>query len=61
MKALVFRLPWKLWRHLEGGRMAEFGMEAKRHLHQDESSENLAHQVRGSILRGWKKRVYICH
>ena len=43
-KALLFRLPWKLWRHLEGGKMEEFGLEAKRHLLTNEASEILARQ-----------------
>ncbi|TRY66929.1 hypothetical protein TCAL_08031 [Tigriopus californicus] len=43
-QALIFRLPWNLWRHLEGGKMAEFGLEAKRHLIPEQTSESLAHQ-----------------
>ena len=43
-KACAFRLPWKLWRHLEGGKMEEFGLEAKRHLLTNEASEILARQ-----------------
>ncbi len=42
---MVFRFPWSLWRHLEGGKMSEFGLEAKRHIIEEESSEALAHQV----------------
>ena len=41
----MFRIPWKLWRHLEGGRMAEFGMDAKRNLVDEENSETVAQQV----------------
>ena len=44
MKALLFRVPWKLWRHLEGGKMEDFGLEAKRHLLTNEASEILARQ-----------------
>ena len=44
LKALLFRVPWKLWRHLEGGKMEEFGLEAKRHLLTNEASEILARQ-----------------
>merc|ERR1719295_774330 len=40
----MFRLPWKLWRYLEGGKIAEFGMEAKRHLVSSEAEEGIAHQ-----------------
>jgi len=43
-QACAFRLPWKLWRHLEGGKMEEFGLEAKRHLLTNEASEILARQ-----------------
>ena len=31
LQAMLFRLPWKLWRYMEGGKMEEFGLEAKRH------------------------------
>ena len=44
LKACAFRLPWKLWRYLEGGKMEEFGLEAKRHLLTNEASELLARQ-----------------
>ena len=44
LQALLFRLPWQLWRHLEGGKMAEFGLEARRHLMEENSAENLANQ-----------------
>ena len=40
----MFRFPWKLWRHLEGGKMEEFGMEAKRHLVSSDAEEGIAHQ-----------------
>ena len=43
-QAMIFRLPWKLWCHLEGGKMEEFGLEAKRHLLGPEAEETLAHQ-----------------
>ena len=43
-QAAMFRLPWKLWRYLEGGKIAEFGMEAKRHLVSSEAEEGIAHQ-----------------
>ena len=42
---MVFRIPWKLWRHLEGGKIAEFGLEAKRNIIEEENSEAIAHQV----------------
>ena len=41
---MLFRLPWKLWRYMEGGKMEEFGLEAKRHLIGPEQEETLAHQ-----------------
>ena len=40
----MFRLPWKLWRYMEGGKMEEFGLEAKRHIIGPEEEETLAHQ-----------------
>ena len=48
-QALLFRLPWKLWRHLEGGKIEEFGLEAKRHLLTHEESEILARQYAESF------------
>ena len=41
---MLFRLPWKLWRYMEGGKMEEFGLEAKRHIIGPEEEETLAHQ-----------------
>ena len=41
---MMFRLPWKLWRYMEGGKMEEFGLEAKRHIIGPEEEETLAHQ-----------------
>ena len=43
-QACMFRVPFKLWRHLEGGKMEEFGLEAKRHLINAEAEESIAHQ-----------------
>ena len=43
-QAMLFRLPWKLWRYMEGGKMEEFGLEAKRHIIGPEEEETLAHQ-----------------
>ena len=44
LQAMLFRLPWKLWRYMEGGKMEEFGLEAKRHIIGPEEEETLAHQ-----------------
>jgi hypothetical protein len=49
LQALLFRLPCKLWRHLEGGKMEEFGLEAKRHLLTSEASEAVARQYAESF------------
>ena len=46
MKALAFRMPYNLWRSLEGGKMSEFGLMAKRHLvtNEDSHGDDVARQ-----------------
>jgi hypothetical protein len=41
---MAFRVPWNLWRHLEGGKISEFGLEAKRHLVTEDNADELARQ-----------------
>ena len=54
----MFRIPWKLWRYLEGGKISEFGTEAKHHIIVEESGETLAHQVSlGTELTNLKERL----
>ena len=45
-KALAFRMPYNLWRSLEGGKMSEFGLMAKRHLvtNEDSHGDDVARQ-----------------
>ena len=46
LKALAFRMPYNLWRSLEGGKMSEFGLMAKRHLvtNEDSHGDDVARQ-----------------
>ena len=46
LKALAFRMPYNLWRSLEGRKMSEFGLMAKRHLvtNEDSHGDDVARQ-----------------
>ncbi|XP_040566683.1 innexin inx2 [Lepeophtheirus salmonis] len=44
LQALTFRISWRLWQSFEGGRMEEFGLEAKKHLIPSDSADIIAKQ-----------------